>query len=1126
MIFWTTFRNWFRRPSTPLRRSPARDRKPRVEILEDRLALSTLLGPDLSYDLWRDQRFGLDNVAIANSLPDAAINQPLLASDQFPSPSTQASGFESLIGLDQAFANYNYRGQGYSVAVLDTGIDYRHAALGGSYGNRVIAGWDFVNNDADPLDDNGHGTHVAGIIGSSAANYPGVAPNVNLIALKVLGADGSGSFGHVEDALRWVINNRDKYNIVAVNLSLGAGNFTANPYTFLEDEFATLKNNGVFIAAASGNSFYSYSSQVGLGYPAISPLTVSVGAVWNGNFGTVTWASGAKDNTTAPDRVTSFTQRSSGLNILAPGALITNTHLNNTYKAMAGTSMATPVVAGAAALIHQALVANGQGANANQDYILNVMRSTGVTVVDGDDENDNVANTGLSFKRLDLFAALQSIQQVNQPPTLAAIANQSLNAGSPLVVALNGSDANGDPLTYSARVLSSMDTQAFNARQQFGLQYPGDYYTNAWGRQEKYMYNHQTGVWYFIQPNGELRRWVGNMNTSLNAANLLGTFEARYYNDPSFLWNAQAPSFNLSIAGNQLTIQGTNIRGSFTVEVTVSDGKASAARTFTVAPNNAPTLGAIPAQTMAARQDNLTLHLAGQDADGDSLTYGSRVISSNSLALQLDQQHRLRLWDASGSYYQNVHGMGERWLYGDAANLWYCLLPNGQLRRMTGDVSTVMHASNLIATLDGSYWLDPRLLWDAAARQDAPPVNLSLAGNVLTLDPAAGYAGTFVVEAWASDGRATARQFFTVTVAAASNQAPQLGAIADQTMATGQISLVLPLTATDADGDVLSYAGRVVTSSSQALQLQQNLKLKKDPGGYFENAHGMGERWLYSESVHQWYCILPSGELRLWTGNVSGTMNQANLVASLDGAYWTDPALLWNASAHQAAAPVTVGVSGNQLTVTPAAGFAGTFVVEVSVNDGIDTARRFFRVTVPGAAPTLAAIPNQTITLAQGKTTVTLDGFDADGDPLSYSARFLTSGSQAVSVQNALKLRVYDGNGYYQNSHGMNEKWLYSDAQHVWYCLLPNGELRRWGGSVGATMHGINLAATLDASYWNEPALLWNAVGNQQAWAAFSVTGNKLTITPNSGRTGTFQVEVTVSDGVLKATRTFFVTVG
>jgi subtilisin family serine protease len=368
-----------------------------VETLEERQVLTaSFLASTLSeYQSWRIQQYNVDDVSLVAD-PQESLGGPTVQD-------TQAW---NLINATQAFTSYSqYRGQGYSVAVIDTGVDYTHPALAG----RVLPGWDFVNNDADAMDDNGHGTHVAGIIASSNTQYGGIASRANIIPLKVLGANGSGSFSAVESALQWVMANQSRYNIVAVNMSLGAGNFQSNPYSFLENELQSLVSQGVFISAASGNSFYTYSSQLGLGYPAISNLVVSVGAVFDANAGSVGWSSGARDFSTAPDRITSFTQRSSGLDLLAPGALITSTGRGGNWVTMAGTSMAAPVVAGAATLIHQALDAAGRSAQANQSTILQILQSTGVTVNDGDDEDDNVVNSGLNFKRLDLNAALRSV---------------------------------------------------------------------------------------------------------------------------------------------------------------------------------------------------------------------------------------------------------------------------------------------------------------------------------------------------------------------------------------------------------------------------------------------------------------------------------------------------------------------------------------------------------------------------------------------------------------------------------------------------------------------------------------------------------------------------------------------
>jgi|GEM_PF-7047286 len=319
----------------------------------------------------------------------------------------------NLIRAADARTTFGYTGSGYAVAVLDTGIDYNHPALGGGWGNRVLAGWDFVNGDGDPMDDQGHGTHVAGIIASNHQNYLGIAPDANLIALKVLNNLGSGNFNDVDLALQWVLNNRETYNIVAVNLSLGAGNYTENPQglAFMEPTLQALIEAGVTIIAASGNSFFTYGSAEGLGAPAISPRTISVGAVWNATYqGQIQWGSGSIDYTTAPDRITSFTQRSSALDILAPGAFVESTGLNGTFVSLGGTSMAAPVAAGAVVLMREMLDDNGMDDLVSQSSILEFLQQSGIEQVDGDDEDDNVTNTMRSFSRLDMVNVLEAIQ--------------------------------------------------------------------------------------------------------------------------------------------------------------------------------------------------------------------------------------------------------------------------------------------------------------------------------------------------------------------------------------------------------------------------------------------------------------------------------------------------------------------------------------------------------------------------------------------------------------------------------------------------------------------------------------------------------------------------------------------
>lgn len=322
---------------------------------------------------------------------------------------------DTIVRASAARNKYGYTGTGYTAAVIDTGIDYNHTAFAGRY----LGGYDFHNNDDDPYDDNGHGTHVAGIIAGDHTSYKGIAPDANIVALKALGSNGSGSFAAVRDSLLWIIDNQETYNIVVVNLSLGSGNYStvSNEINFLESQFQTLLTMGVTIVVAAGNSFYTYNSAQGLAFPAVSPKVISVGAVYDANVGRITWGSGAIDYTSAAHRITSFTQRNSNLSIVAPGALLTAAYPGGGYTSLGGTSMAAPVVAGAALLMHQAAVSRGRSDLATQARILQFFKDNSPTIYDGDDENNNVTATGNNFHSLNLVNAMDELDELAPLPT-------------------------------------------------------------------------------------------------------------------------------------------------------------------------------------------------------------------------------------------------------------------------------------------------------------------------------------------------------------------------------------------------------------------------------------------------------------------------------------------------------------------------------------------------------------------------------------------------------------------------------------------------------------------------------------------------------------------------------------
>lgn len=268
-------------------------------------------------------------------------------------------------GAPSARLRYHVSGRGVRVAVIDSGLQ-PHLDLPAS---RIAAFVDFVNGRSEPYDDNGHGTHVAGIIAgsgvSSGGQFTGAAPEAEIVALKVLDSTGAGTTSTVIAALEWVSANADAYNIRIVNLSVGHPVFEPASADPLVVAVETFSREGVVVVVSAGNMGLDRTTgrpvYQSVTSPGDAPSAITVGAVHRhgtllrsddtvadfSSRGPTSFEHGVKPDVVAPGYATTSLE--------APGSYLRATYpyleVSPGYLRLSGTSMAAPVVAGAAALM-------------------------------------------------------------------------------------------------------------------------------------------------------------------------------------------------------------------------------------------------------------------------------------------------------------------------------------------------------------------------------------------------------------------------------------------------------------------------------------------------------------------------------------------------------------------------------------------------------------------------------------------------------------------------------------------------------------------------------------------------------------------------------------------------------
>jgi subtilisin family serine protease len=681
------------------------------------------------------------------------------------------------------------------VAVIDTGIDYDNTDLAANMwvnpnaGNDGFGydlhGYDFANNDSDPTDDNGHGTHVAGIIGAVGNNGVGVIGvnwSVSLMSVKFLNADGSGSLSNAIRAINYVTMMRTVYDVDVrvINASWGSTTFSAAMNTAIQ----ATGNAGILFVTAAGNSAANNDAtgQYPANYAATNILSVA--------------ASDKKDNLASFSNYGATT-----VDVAAPGVTIYSTLLDDTYGAYSGTSMAAPYVSAIAALCWAV----------NADATIDEVREA---IIDGCDTTAGLAGKVASNGRVDAYKTLEIIvSQMDAGPSINAIAASSSDVyvGSSITLSAAGiatttgtitsvsfyRDANGNGTYDSGDALVGSTGTVANGTASITLDTS----------------NYAAGVCRFlaiatdskgrtaVSSAATLTLWKNDHGNTAATATALGInssqtgiielaggvdwhqFQAvagKTYVFTTQLGTLAGTSLSLYAADGktQLATSASNNGSritwtaptSGTYYLVVAATGSSATGSYTLAANvqnAAPVLTTIADQMMAATQGTLKIALAASKASANSPVFSAKLLKYDPLAQQaysLDQQYGFS--QAGSSYSANLHGLQEKYLVG-ADNTLYCILPTGCLYRWGGSLAK----STLIATLSPAYYATPALLCNAPSptliAMTGSSVTASVIGNTLTINRLASYTGDFYVQVTVSDGVNTSAQVFHVTIEAA-----------------------------------------------------------------------------------------------------------------------------------------------------------------------------------------------------------------------------------------------------------------------------------------------------------------------------------------------------------------------
>jgi len=1050
-------------------------------------------------------------------------------------------------------------GSGFATVIMDTGINLDHPFFGpdedsDGIADRIVYHYDFADNDLDASDVNGHGSNVSSIVASSDSTFTGIAPGADIIHLKVFTDAGGGNFGYVEQALQWVLENVDTYNIASVNMSIGDSqnwNTAISGYG-LGDELAALAAQNVIVVSSSGNNYFRYQSP-GVGYPAADPNSLSIGAVYDSNVGRSPFLE-AEAFTTGTDRITAFSQRHPTLTtVFAPGAFITGAAADsNGTRTQGGTSQAAPHVAGMAVLAQQ-LAVQELGRRLTPSEFSDLLVSTGVTINDGDDEDDDVTNTGLDFKRADMFALAEGILSLapNQPPVATNdSATVDFQTSAIIAVLANDTDANGDRLSISGFSLTSQLGGAI-AQEGDALRYTP---ANGFSGNDSFRYSISDG-------NGGTDSATVNVtvlsapNQPPVAANDSATVDFQTSAIIAVLANdTDENGDNLSISGFSLTSElsgaiareGDALRytpangfsGNDSFQYSISDGNggtdsATVNVTVSPAPNQPPVAVNDSASITAGTTATINAIANDNDPDGDALniTGVSNPLNGNANIINGNQLIYIPGQSPSGNpftgretfTYTISDGRGGV----DSATISVTVNPPPNSDPVAvNDAVTVNGGgtANIAVLANDSDSDGDDLSISGFASTSASGGTISQNGDSLTYRPPANFSGSndsFIYSI--SDGRGgTDSATVNVTIL---NSPPVANNDAATTSFETNATLAVLTNDSDPNGDSISISGLAsVSANGGTISQSGNQLVYSPPAGFSGNDS-------FTYSIADVRGAIASATVNLTVSqapnnvpvavNDSATVNSGetvNIPVSINDSDPDGDILSISGFASTSANGGTIGQNGNQLAYTPSASFTGNDSFIYSISDGRGgTDSATVNVTVVNESP---VANNDSATVNSGETAtlaVLANDSDPDGDNLSISGFSSRSATGAIISQSGNQL-VYSRDANFSG----NDSFSYS---------ISDGR----GGTDSATVNitvlnrapvAVNDATTVNAGTTATIAVLANdsdpdgdnlsisgLASQSAAGGTISLNGTQLQYSPPASFSGNDSFSYSISDG-------------